>query len=292
MKLAARTTGRTAYQACKQDARFGVHSIFDSGLNLLDEEGYVVFVTTRPECAPWAVNVPGFNPRAIGTDRIRVNANLLEFGEEVAIDLGAARLWHPARAISLASPDVIQTALDCAALPTFPSGLRGCGVSESELRALCEELYCTGGSPARKAPPQLLGLGQGLTPAGDDFLVGLIGTLTLTGGGEIMLDPDGRTTKISEMQLRHAQRGELSQPLHALIVRLARGNARVSSLIHTLLNFGNTSGLDLLAGVRAGFEIVLGTKKESNGRQPILRGPLQARHRDDPSPAAARQRGV
>jgi hypothetical protein len=100
-------------------------------------------------------------------------------------------------------------------------------------------------SPFKPDPSTLAGRGAGLTPAGDDLLAGYVAGLTLFLGARdealaIAERAAPRTTSLSATLLRHAARGELPEPAHAL---LARGDAR------PLRAFGHSSGTWLLAGL-------------------------------------------
>lgn len=94
-------------------------------------------------------------------------------------------------------------------------------------------------------PERLGGRGPGLTPAGDDLLAGYAAGLVLFHGKAadaraIASVAAVRTTTLSATLLRHAARGELPEPAHAL---LERGDAR------PLLAWGGTSGRYLMLGL-------------------------------------------
>lgn len=115
----------------------------------------------------------------------------------------------------------------------------------------------------------LAGLGVGLTPAGDDFLLGVIYSLWLTeessGKGaqahriiEVMAEAaERRTTTLSAAWLRAAARGEAGEPWHELAAALRDSGetapstpsvSAVSQAIERILATGHTSGADALAG--------------------------------------------
>jgi hypothetical protein len=100
-------------------------------------------------------------------------------------------------------------------------------------------------------------LGVGLTPAGDDFLLGIIYGLWADGGREpartrqiaacIAAAAAARTTTLSAAWLTAAARGEAGRPWHNLITAL-RDNKNVPQTIDHILATGHTSGADALAG--------------------------------------------
>ena len=101
----------------------------------------------------------------------------------------------------------------------------------------------------------LAGLGSGLTPAGDDFLVGLMLWSWLAHpdpesfGLQTLRAAHPRTTVLSAALLSVAACGECSAPWHRLLSALARDDeSRRQRALRELLAFGATSGADALAG--------------------------------------------
>lgn len=112
----------------------------------------------------------------------------------------------------------------------------------------------------RMGVSELAGLGGGLTPAGDDFIVGAL--LAVWAGrfgpqAEALCEPiaeaaASRTTLLSAAYLRAAARGECMQPWHALFHALcAPSSFHVHLATRDLLSIGHTSGADALAGFLA-----------------------------------------
>jgi Protein of unknown function (DUF2877) len=107
-------------------------------------------------------------------------------------------------------------------------------------------------APLRSLPPgpepmlgTLAGCGPGLTPAGDDLIAGYVAGLVLLHGrreraARIAEWVAAKTTAFSATLLLHAARGEVPEPVHAL---LATGNPR------QLLAFGHSSGHWWLRGL-------------------------------------------
>lgn len=102
---------------------------------------------------------------------------------------------------------------------------------------------------------RLAGLGAGLTPAGDDFLTGLMlwGWLAHPDPGSLchlLAEATGpRTTILSAALLRAAARGECSAAWHALLEALYRGSdEELARDVRDVLAHGATSGADSLAG--------------------------------------------
>jgi hypothetical protein len=115
---------------------------------------------------------------------------------------------------------------------------------------------------AGEAVSHWLGRGPGLTPSGDDVLVGAIATLHNAGllntdveaalGRSIQHAAAGRTTEISAEYLYYACQGMVAGPLHDLITALGcAGTATTIRAINRLQRFGHTSGMDSTLGVIA-----------------------------------------
>jgi|GEM_PF-5109436 hypothetical protein len=96
---------------------------------------------------------------------------------------------------------------------------------------------------ANLAFDQLSGWGPGLTPLGDDILVGYTAAAALAGAPPTPAASWGdRTTALSRTLLALAALGELPEPAHRL---LEDGNPQ------PLLRFGSTSGKGIIVGLAA-----------------------------------------
>jgi hypothetical protein len=99
----------------------------------------------------------------------------------------------------------------------------------------------------------LAGLGPGGTPAGDDFLVGVVTAVRLLGdeaqAPAIAETAAPRTSALSAAFLRAAGRGELIAPWHALLEALSAGDVvEVEKAAMQVESFGASSGADALDG--------------------------------------------
>lgn len=106
------------------------------------------------------------------------------------------------------------------------------------------------------ATQRLAGLGPGLTPSGDDVLVGTLLALIVRPSEQteplpraIMASAAGRTTRISMAYLEAAARGEASETWHRLIAALPENDhTQLLTAARRVIAFGETSGADMLAG--------------------------------------------
>lgn len=110
-----------------------------------------------------------------------------------------------------------------------------------------------------RASRSLMGLGEGLTPAGDDWLVGALAALHRLGqhwafedghlASVLVGEATGRTTTLGAAFLGHALAGEFSEPARDLAAAESLSSARAAAA--RLSAMGATSGADTLAGMRA-----------------------------------------
>jgi hypothetical protein len=109
----------------------------------------------------------------------------------------------------------------------------------------------------------LLGRGPGLTPSGDDVLVGMIAALWFVGEidssslaplRQLLVNAGIRlTTDISVEYLHYACRGMVAGPLHELLLALDRSDrSATADAVNRLGRYGHTSGMDCLLGVVTG----------------------------------------
>jgi hypothetical protein len=115
--------------------------------------------------------------------------------------------------------------------------------------------------PLAVSPVELLGLGPGLTPAGDDVLAGMLVTLhallpeSHPMRGELQDTVDAassRTTALSATLLRHAALGHGIPPLVRLVDAVTGATGRdPSSAVQDMLVVGHSSGVALAHGVVA-----------------------------------------
>jgi hypothetical protein len=119
------------------------------------------------------------------------------------------------------------------------------------------------------APPDLVGLGPGLTPSGDDFLCGALVALHAIGQVDLARDlyavigevAQIATSPLSAAFLRTAAEGQSSEPLHATIVALLE-NRSVAHPLQALAHVGHSSGFDALAGAVLVFRSFAGRSAE------------------------------
>jgi hypothetical protein len=122
-------------------------------------------------------------------------------------------------------------------------------------------------SLAAEVAARLIGLGPGLTPSGDDVLVGIEAALHAVGrppAGFLALamgDVEGRTTTLAATLLRHAGAGEFAERLHTVLAALlGADDEAIPAAIDRAVAWGATSGTDCLIGVLIGLDVAAGVR--------------------------------
>jgi hypothetical protein len=120
----------------------------------------------------------------------------------------------------------------------------------------------------------LIGLGSGLTPSGDDVLIGFMTGLRcttrdrieraqfITSLGKTVIHLSGQTNDISRTYLYHAAGGQVSSRLANLAEAICRGENSESLLkiAEIAMSVGHTSGLDTVTGLLAGLAVWEGNR--------------------------------
>ena len=247
---------------------------FDRSCYLETAEGQLVAALAEPlGRGAFALTVRGTPPFATlhPEDTVTVEPGLLVTGE-IRIDLTQAALWDPAIP-ALAEPgdegiaalrDFLRTnapeeGLSRALFDTVDTG--NSALLAQGRRALARLRVGLDGADAAaltEGAGLLAGLGPGLTPSGDDVLAGILLALRVWPERAGPLGPRiasallvgtaaPRTGRISRAYLWAARQGHAADSWHDLI-RALPGPAGVAAPASRILETGETSGADMLAG--------------------------------------------
>jgi len=262
--------------------------VFDHVCNLVDGDRRVIsLVTPKIGKGPFSLVVD--LPRGNFTDFITAKSQVSVVGFEIQIgslvvDASTTELWNARPLWENVPRSAITTYL-----PLFESKLTNFsgdgflfGSNSSDPAALKaktavltlqEGLKTNNLTAIQEGTRSLAGLGIGLTPAGDDFLLGVMYGLWLKNsqrglvlsnvevGAEaqrivevIAEEAVGRTTTLSGAWLEVASRGEAGQAWHELVGAMSEPDTStgsvdaISQAINHILTTGHTSGADALAG--------------------------------------------
>lgn len=194
----------------------------------------------------------------------------------VALDVADARVWRPAARAARVVDACLAARLRgvrerLAARRTLqPSVLdREAADVVTVFARACAELDL---AQATASLDRLLGWGEGLTPAGDDCIVGVLAALDALAHddaarrshrdalGAAVAARSERTTAIAAHALRLAAAGHFAAPVDRFVAALCTGDDdhAAAAALHDLLGLGATSGADTASGVVAALDACSG----------------------------------
>jgi len=242
---------------------------------------------------PASVNWPASGVRA--GDRVRILDDRIWVGDHLVFHIGAAVLWSPEPFPAGWTEENLIAGLNVASkvceriapeegLARFIQNPRPnfdrhsvCAHAASPIDTLSRWLLNL--DPDPDWPAQLLGLGPGLTPSGDDFIAGMM--IAFHGIGEIVkaeliwqaTTPQVgiSTNPISYAHLQSASTGYGSAALHNALAMIVSGRTlEIQSAIIRVAAIGHTSGWDALAGAVAACRHRLSTLEKQVGLKPTI----------------------
>ena len=244
--------------------------IFDQAINLIDSEGDIIsLVQPQIGAGPFAMVVDMQRPfpqHISSHDSIRKTTNGLQIGA-LQIGLRTATMWQPCPRWQLLQEQPLWLQL----LPDLQTAVaqHHHRLTAGSPAHFVDQFY-TATTAVRQAIAQpkndqletavaaLAGLGPGFTPAGDDFLLGLLLGLWATRPevavvelARIVLQTAvPRTTQLSAAWLTAAAQGEAVLAWHHLVDALLAGQGWESPT-NNILDTGITSGIAALLGFLA-----------------------------------------
>jgi hypothetical protein len=231
--------------------------LFDQVCNLINERKEVLSIVT-PQIGDGPFNLvveeDVFVSRNLSLEsQISIFPNQLILAD-LTINTVAAKLWNPRpdRERLHARKDEISNQLMSLSLPNSQLSIPNFLVSN-----LSSALANADISTAKTVASQLAGLGQGLTPSGDDFIMGAIYATWIIHPPDIAKDLAREiadtaaplTTSLSAAWLRSAGRGEAGILWHDFFdTLLSADSGSTQYTIDKILTVGETSGFDSMSG--------------------------------------------
>lgn len=268
IKARSLTPGVKAWLANSQSAR--ILHVFDSVCNLINENKVVLSIVT-PQMGNGPFNLVVQNSVCFSDwidveSRVSIFPNQLNIGD-LSVQIVNAKTWNP-------SPDweTLRARRDLITGQVLRSSLaRDLGLHRKNLpiqpyllSSLSSVLAAGNYSSTREITAKVAGLGSGLTPAGDDFLMGAVYATWILHppkvagllAQEIAKTAAPLTTSLSAAWLRAAGNGEAGSLWHAFFDALISADPlRVSTAWKNILAVGETSGADAMAGFTAVFAL-------------------------------------
>ena len=294
MRLSALSAGEHAPRGRFTGA---VHSVFKKACNIRLDDGRLLALL-----APQLANLPhgiriDMAPELTFAGHLRVGqtagcrADVLRLGGAgLSIDLGPARLWRSDLTAAGADLDRAEVGTawriawhalwrhECGASMThephgFAASVRHVSPCDALRRAAFRDALRLARAARSRQPEQaaatigrLIGRGPGLTPTGDDLLVGFLAGLWVAAGeqperlafidwlGKAVKEAAVATNEISRTFLCHAAAGSVAEPLALLARTIAQAAppGEVERATARALRFGHTSGADAALGLLLG----------------------------------------
>jgi hypothetical protein len=266
----------------RRGGRGQVHSVFARAVNLAGEHGGLTALLAAD--APRVAHGMRLHERHGNLSRrFSPGASFRWEGEDLCIDTPyggdvrvstyGAVLWRAPVGLVANDAHRLARAVQCVenlrlarSVPDVAALHPGCAAARLRLIALAEAYRHGDARAIAHAVHGLVGLGPGLTPAGDDALIGWLAGIALLGADrrcevlrQALRARLGRTTDVSRAHLEDALAGEFSEPLAQFANALARTPAEAQRALADLAALGATSGLDAAAGLLAAVEAAMGS---------------------------------
>lgn len=259
--------------------------VFNRSCNLINSNGSILsLVSTELGPGPFTITVemtgspdegmPGIWQDITEYSRVRISTEQIRLAS-VHVDLSKAEIWNPKPAwedilpgnsaqvseilnrllVSHSSSSIVINTLNHGQLSASAPKLMAAG---RELSAGLQENEL---DQAKVGAKKMAGLGSGLTPAGDDFLLGFIYSLwsqwdskrAQVWATELVQVAIPFTTRLSANWLKAAANGEAAEPWHRLVNAMIKNDpGKLDSAAARILAVGHSSGADALTGYAAG----------------------------------------
>ncbi len=200
-----------------------------------------------------------FSPLSPGV-QFRLHGQMLQT-TDLAIDLRPARPWNPVLPAAIWPLQIPASMRQYSLIANPANDETGRRMQQASLLLHRATLHCRH-SDVTKAAQILAGVGAGLTPAGDDFLLGVMVRWRLQPSllpGHCLVDElsrcitgiaINRTTWLSGRWLLAAANGYFAAPWHRLAHALAADSpAELQLALQHILSIGASSGADALKGL-------------------------------------------
>jgi len=244
--------------------------VFDRACNLINEHGEILsIVTSQIGRGPFNLVVQNevlFSNDLNVNSPISISGNQLTLGNLI-IDIADAQLWNPRPDWQRlhAKRDHIVEQLESLPITEYsnlfifamPLNHRNPQPTNSLISNLSSALAKANTSSATSIASKIAGLGVGLTPSGDDFMMGALYAVWIihppeiagTLAQEIANSAAPLTTSLSAAWLKSAGRGEAGILWHEFFDALSVGQVGTQTYaMDKILAIGATSGADALAG--------------------------------------------
>ncbi|WP_053955189.1 DUF2877 domain-containing protein [Inediibacterium massiliense] len=262
-------------ELCKKYSNWRVHSTFANGVNISNGKDLIFIGNDQNGLLPFGVVLTKQTQNLLKNkwkqeDKIKIfNESIININRQITI------LLHPRYKYSciLKKPKTfkIQLVHKFIEQACKLKGKNGFELTIEESIKINEEftfygkvlinaLFSSDQKEIDSIIKYFIGRGKGLTPSGDDLLVGLlsIGSAFLKVSPYFveslsnMIENENLTTDISKGYLRYALCGKFEHSILTIIDNLCEENDSLEEVLSSILRHGHTSGMDLLTGILLG----------------------------------------
>ncbi|MCA9765330.1 MAG: DUF2877 domain-containing protein [Carnobacterium sp.] len=276
---------------------FTVHSVFERTINILIENDLFTLACDQIDSAPatLVIDIPDFNECQIKANTQGfLSLTTVEITGYLAINLTTASIWecqlidfslhhhHLGKNISLAMQEITSKGnakwlrKENSTLTAFDKEMtrmlteRTTNLIESFQKntndTIEETIQC-----AKK----LIGLGQGLTPSGDDFLVGLLLAFSTSNTTffnqekwreQIVKEAKSHTNIISYSAIKYAASGQTRETIALFIETLdaKENDEQVKLALANVMKIGSSSGTEMAWGILNGLTLLLKQEEQND----------------------------
>lgn len=267
-----------------------VHSIFKNTINFMDFHDKMYTIMREDlDNAPYSMRISGnlpLNDLDIGIhDSVIIKGGLLFIGDALSIRLDMYNIWEPEKISICPTPETISifnrnldiyneamllngTYGGCKYLylkhyTSISQDYRPSFIEEALENRVCSLIECLDNERSSLGDnvKSIIGLGNGLTPSGDDVLTGLILSLSMIQNSKSQIalknilqslkNISFDTTDVSVAMLSAAMEGMTRENIYRFIHELCISNIQ-NDTIDSIFSIGSSSGTDMSAGVVMG----------------------------------------
>ena len=261
--LKAHSVGRPLIKSLADNPFSGyVAGIYRNSCNIIGYDGRMITIVNPPiSKGPFSVIIESHNLfSSINTKMyVRANSHRIEVGNILFIHFEHVDCWEP-KMIQL--PSLFRLKSTSAELLINYTQWPKKQFKNTSSNYARDKLICgarnlqhalVNGYSIKKAVKSLAGLGFGLTPSGDDYLLGVMASLWLTKNTNFLEEigclSSQKTTSLSAAYLMAASKGDFAECWHDLAQAVLYQDLKaLRDSISEFLQIGASSGRDALAG--------------------------------------------
>ena len=272
----AKSAAKTTIERLNEENK--VHSIFKNGINILGRDGLVFIGTDKNGQLPFGIHLDEKDIKNL----IKIdNGDIFKFNKDLKVlstrnmimDLNLADLYNsklPKNKESIGHKELnylFQSIREMNLVTGLDMTIEDILLDNKGLiYKLKNSIVSKNEEQIREVLRTIIGRGKGLTPSGDDLLIGLlwinevinICSKEFLNSLEWLVFQGGLTTDVSVNYYKSAFLGDYSSNLIGLSYGLIEFNkGMIKSILEDIIQYGHTSGIDVLSGIALGLNIII-----------------------------------